>query len=218
MMNKILLLTTLSLALLTSCSTEEAPAPDTTTPDANITTPDVTPDANPETALDDGEPAGPPMTAPEGVPHPDDLYVEEFYEGNEVSTALAEAIVASRDEEANMYVPLIVSEEDPMSDFILPMLGFTPEDTQGFALGVSAMNVQAYAVVAVVPAEGQEDTILQGLEGFKDLKIKDFTNYLADQLEIAETSHIETLDNGTIVLVMCANQDEVLENLKANLS
>lgn len=214
MMNKTLLLTTLSLALLTSCSSEEEPSTDTSTPDTNITVPDATPDVVP----DDEVPEGPPMTAPEGVASPDDLFVEEFYEGNEVSTALAEAVVASRDEEANMYIPLIVSEEDPLSQFIMPMLGFTAEDTQGFALGVSAMNVQAYAVVAVVPAEGKEETILQGLEGFKALKIQDFTNYLADQLEIAETSHIETLDDGTIVLVMCENQDEVLEKLKGQLS
>lgn len=201
--------------LLASCadnSTEPDPQP--TPPTTSTTTPStppegddldtsVTPEVTPETPDDDA------------LLSPDEEFPE--YSGNELSTALANSIVAGRDEEANMYVPVLVSAEDPMSEFLFPLLGFTTDDAQGFGIAVSAMSVQAYGVAAIVPVEGQEDVVLAGLQGFIDGQIQSFTNYLEDQLTIAKSARLETLENGVILMVMCENQDEIFDAIAADM-
>ena len=44
-----------------------------------------------------------------------------------------------------------------------------------------------------------------------------FENYLADQYEIAQNAKLEQLDDGTIVFVMCADQDTVYDAIVAAL-
>ena len=39
--------------------------------------------------------------------------------------------------------------------------------------------------------------------------------YLADQYEIAQAARLETLSDGTILLVMCQDQDKVFERIRA---
>ena len=38
-----------------------------------------------------------------------------------------------------------------------------------------------------------------------------FEMYLADQYEVAENARLETLEDGTILLVMCQDQDTVFD-------
>lgn len=212
------LTTTLTLALLISCnSNSDQPTTVPEISDDAITTPDTTGGTNADESTDDtGENSENPQ---EDTPSSTEPEVEEdLYQGNEISTAYAEAIVASREEEANLHLPVMVSEEDPMSEFIFPLIGCTPEDTQGFAVSVSAMSVQAYGIVAIKPVEGQEEVVLSGLQNFIDAQVQSFTNYLADQLEVAENARLETLEDGTILMVMCADQDNIFDSISAKLS
>lgn len=211
-MKQALLLTfTLStLTLLASCSNQDAPSSDATTTPPAVTTPEVTPevDVTPEVTPEVD-------VAPEGDMAPD---TSEVYTSSELSLSFADAIWESRDEEANQYMPIMTSPEDPNGEFIYPMLNFTPEDAEGFAISVSGMMVQAYGIAVIKPVEGKEEAIKESLQSFIDLQVQNFTNYLADQLEVAQSARLETLEDGTIVLVLCADQDTVFDSIVANLA
>ena len=79
------------------------------------------------------------------------------------------------------------------------------------------MNVQAYGVAAVYPAEGKDEAVRAGLQGFIDRQKQSFELYLADQYEIASNARLETLSDGTIVLVMCADQDTVFQSMRERI-
>lgn len=198
-MNKAILLG-LSLALLGGCSSE----PPVVTPEATV--PDEVPTQEEEVVLD--------PVPEEDFQLPDEVEQAEIPHGdNPISNAYVAAIVAARDEESNMYNPIIIDPEDEFKQLVFPMLQFNPEHAQGFAISVSAMMVQAYGVVAILPVEGQEQVILDGMQYFIDTQIQNFTNYLPDQLDVAQSARLETLEDGTILLVMCADQDEVFDKI-----
>lgn len=135
----------------------------------------------------------------------------------EQSSAYADAITAARDEEMNTYYPVETTVTDDLSNMILPMLGLTAEDMESFAIAVSAMNVKAYGIALIKPAAGKEDTVKQGLEAFVENQKASFEHYLEDQFEIAQNAKVEVLSDGTVALVMCENQDSVLDTLKTAL-
>lgn len=135
----------------------------------------------------------------------------------EQSSAYADAINGARDEEMNTYYPAETTVTDDLSNMILPMLGVTAEDMESFAIAVSAMNVKAYGIALIKPAEGKEDTVKQGLEAFVENQKASFEHYLEDQFEIAQNAKVEVLSDGTVALVMCENQDGVLDSIKTAL-
>lgn len=136
----------------------------------------------------------------------------------EYTEAYKTAIESARDDELNKAVPVITSAEDDMAAMILPMLGITEENAAAFAVAVSGMNIKAYGVAAILPAEGKSEEVLEGVNAFVELQKQSFQQYLADQYEIANAAKVETLDDGTILLVMCEDQDTVLEAIKASLN
>ena len=87
-----------------------------------------------------------------------------------------------------------------------------------FAVAVSPMNIRAYGIVAVLPAEGKSEEVQEGLQGFIDQQKQSFEQYLADQYDIANAARLETLDDGTILLVMCEDQDTVFDAIQDALS
>ena len=98
------------------------------------------------------------------------------------------------------------------------VLGFTADDVTELAMSVSLINVKAYGIVIAKPAEGCEETVKAGLQGFIDTQCANFETYLADQYEIAKNAKLETLDDGTIIMVMCENADAVYETIVAALA
>lgn len=127
------------------------------------------------------------------------------------------AIESARDTKANSDRPLSVTGEE-VPEIIFEMLGITKDDLSAYAMYVSAMNIQAYAVTALYPAEGKSETVMTGLQDFIDRQKKSFENYLADQYEIARNAKIEKLDDGTILLVMCEGQDEIFSSIKSAIN
>ena len=85
------------------------------------------------------------------------------------------------------------------------------------AVAVSPMNIRAYGIAAVFPAEGKSEEVQEGLQGFIDQQKQSFEQYLADQYDIASAARLETLDDGTILLVMCEDQDTVFDAIKEAL-
>lgn len=115
------------------------------------------------------------------------------------------------------YNPVIskVDSEDPVSAMILESMGLKEEDMTAFGISGSMMNVKAYGIAVVMPAEGKEEAVKEGLQGFIDRQKSSFETYLADQYAVAESARLETLEDGTVLMVMCEDQDTVFDGIRA---
>ena len=115
------------------------------------------------------------------------------------------------------YNPVIseVSDDDMLIPIILESLGLTQEDMVAFGISMSMINTQAYGIAAIMPAEGREQAVLDGLQAHIDSTCRAFEHYIPGNKEIAEATRLETLKDGTILMVMCENQDEIFDAIKA---
>ena len=179
------------LALMSACGTETKPE-ESTEP--------VTSEQPSEAPEDSAEPEN-----PEDSSEP------------ETSSPLADAITSARGDEENEAYP-VQSDKDAIESMYYDVLGFTADDVTELAMSVSLINVKAYGIVIAKPAEGCEETVKAGLQGFIDTQCANFETYLADQYEIAKNAKLETLDDGTIIMVMCENAAAVYEAIVAALA
>ena len=129
---------------------------------------------------------------------------------DERAALYADAITAARDDESNEAYG-VMKTGDEIGEMYYQSLGFTSEDVEAMAISVSLINVQAYGVAVVMPAEGRAEAVETGLQAFMENQQASFQNYLADQYEIALSARLETLDDGTVVMVMCEGQDTVFD-------
>lgn len=207
---------TMCLALLSACGTETEPDPTDTTEPVTSTEPS----AEPEESTDpSAEPSEEPeeSTAPETeTPETEAPATEAPATEAPVTNALGDAITAARTDEDNEAYP-VFCDKDAIEDMYYQVVGFTASDVDEIAMSVSLINVKAYGIVVVKPAEGCADTVKAGLQAFIDTQCANFETYLADQYEIAKNAKLETLEDGTIVMVMCENADSVYESIVASL-
>ncbi|MEG0943960.1 MAG: DUF4358 domain-containing protein [Angelakisella sp.] len=187
-------------------------------------------------------PSSTPVTPPssESTPPASDVTNEDLGKKYE------DAIIAARDEETNKYNDIFSSsnKDKAVENYIamakengtvLPpadaeaqyaqnlemlsgIMGINLEDAEAYAISTSMMNVKAYSIAIVKPKEGKTEAITTGLQGFVDAQKKSFESYLADQGEIAKASILKTLDDGTVILVMCEDQDKVYDAIVSNLT
>lgn len=132
----------------------------------------------------------------------------------ELTTLFADAITANGGEMVEYNPVISASKEDDGSAFLLETMGLKPEDMTAFGISASMMNVKAYGIALVRPAQGKEDTVKEALQGFIDTQKTNFEMYLADQYEIAKAARLETLSDGTLLMVMTENQDTVFDAIK----
>ena len=125
------------------------------------------------------------------------------------------AIEGARDQELNDAYPVITDLEDEQNLPYLDLLGLDPADCEAAALSVSLMNVKAYGIAAVRPAEGKGDKVYEDLKGFIGRQMQSFQQYLADQYDVASHTRLETLADGTVLLVMCEDQDQVFNAIRS---
>lgn len=129
----------------------------------------------------------------------------------ELTKLYADAITANGGEGVE-YNPVVTEvKESDDSAMLLEFLGLNAEDTTAFGISMSLMNVNAYIIAAVMPAEGKADTVKEALQTYKENQISSFEMYLADQYDIAKNAKLETLEDGTVLLVMCEDQDTVYD-------
>ena len=133
----------------------------------------------------------------------------------EQSALYAEAIKNARDEEDGFP---IMTQKDEIPELMFEFLGFAPGDAEAFALSVSLVNIKAYGIVLVRPAEGRSETVKAGLQAFIDNQRQSFEHYLPDQYAIAENARLETLKDGSLLLVMSPDGDAVFDSISAALS
>ncbi len=132
----------------------------------------------------------------------------------EQSALYAEAILNAQDEESGFSV---MTPNDEIPDLMYTFLGFEAEDAKALALSVSLVNIKAYGIVLVKPAEGRENAVKAGLQAFIDNQKQSFDQYLPDQYAIAESARLETLKDGSLLMVMSPNADTVYESITAAL-
>lgn len=142
------------------------------------------------------------------------LYIPEPKVIPEGAEILVEAIENARSEEDNTYREIYA---DPTSFPVYDLLQIEESDVKNFAMSVSMMNVQAYSVIVIEPAEGKTDVIETALKAYSDSIKQSFENYLPDQLEIAENAQIEKFGD-YVGLVICENAETVMGNIKTALS
>lgn len=146
--------------------------------------------------------------------------VTEDMTAEEQAQAYVDAIVSSRDEEYNANYPILTpfnTDEISGYEMMLEILGLSDETAENYAVSLSLMNTQAYAIAVVKPTEGSEEAITASLQAFIDLMISNFDMYLIDQYEIAQQAELETLEDGTVILVIspdtAALKDAIVEAL-----
>lgn len=192
---------TMCFALLSACGTENKPAE---TDPVTSEEPSTAPTESAEPSEEPSEqPSDEPGTAPETEAP--------------ATSALADAITSSRTDEENEAYPVFI-DKAAIEDAYYQVVGFTASDVDDIAMSVSLINIKAYGIVIAKPAEGCADTVKAGLQAFIDTQCNNFETYLADQYEIAKNAKLETLDDGTIVMVMCANADAVYDAIVAALA
>ena len=82
-------------------------------------------------------------------------------------------------------------------------------------MSISMMNVHAYGIAAIKPAEGKEETVKTALQGFIDTQKANFEHYLADQFEIAKAAKLETLSDGTVLMVLCSDSENIYNSISS---
>ena len=127
----------------------------------------------------------------------------------------AQAITESRTEEFNEYYPILDPADTEMYEMSLATMGLSAGDMAAGAISMSLMNTQAYAVAAIRPAEGKEETVTAALQTYVDNTRNSFEFYLPEPFEVASNARLETLEDGTVLLVMCQDQDTVFESISA---
>ena len=103
------------------------------------------------------------------------------------------------------------------SQMIFETLGLSAEDIEAGALSISLINVRAYGMALIKPAEGKEETVLSVCQNFVELQQKNFETYLQDQYAIAKNAKCETI-NGYVVMVMGENSDAIYQSISDTLN
>lgn len=129
----------------------------------------------------------------------------------ELTKLYADAITANGGEGVEYNPVVSEAKEGDDSALLLEFLGLKAEDMTAFGISMSLMNVNAYAIAAIMPAEGKADTVKQALQTYQENQMANFEMYLADQYDIAKNAKLETLEDGTVLLVMCEGQDAVYD-------
>ena len=134
-------------------------------------------------------------------------------------TELYQQVITEHGGEMVEYNPVIsrFDAEDGTSALALSSLGLEEGDVEAFGASVSVMNTQAYAIAPVQPAEGREEAVQTSLQGYVDRQQSNFEFYLPDQYQVAQDARLETLADGTVLLVMCQDGDEVFEAIREDL-
>lgn len=129
----------------------------------------------------------------------------------ELTKLYADALTANGGEGVEYNPVISEAKEGDDSALLLEFLGLKAEDMTAFGISMSLMNVNAYAIAAIMPAEGKADTVKQALQTYQENQMASFEMYLADQYDIAKNAKLETLEDGTVLLVMCEGQDAVYD-------
>jgi hypothetical protein len=127
------------------------------------------------------------------------------------------AIINENGSEMTEYNPAAALDSD--DENLATFMQWQEWDKANFEVGAfsfSLMNVQAYTIAIVKPAEGQKDTVLKYFADYQQQTENNFDKYLVDQYDIAKSAVTEEV-NGYVVFVMAENAGSIAESIKAKL-
>ena len=101
---------------------------------------------------------------------------------------------------------------------VFETLGLTAEDMQAGALSVSMINIKAYGIAIIQPAEGKGEAVKTALDNYVAQMQKSFESYLQDQYAVAKAAVCETLEDGTVIMVISENSDAIATAIKEGLA
>lgn len=133
------------------------------------------------------------------------------------TSSLTEIIANNRDKELNDSIGIVDSNDDQDAEITFTMLGIEEKDLSEYAISLSPMNIKAYCVAIVKPAEGKKDIIKEAFKTYKSSQKDVFEQYLQDQYKIAEEAVITEVGD-YLVFAMCEDsstfRDNVVKTLK----
>ena len=86
-----------------------------------------------------------------------------------------------------------------------------------FAITLSPSNNTPYALAIILPEAGQQENLLEKLQALVEQKQLVYRDYLPKEYAIAADAKLETMDTGEVVLAMCPDSDEVMEEIRQQL-
>ena len=108
---------------------------------------------------------------------------------------------------------------DPSQDTygLLELDELTDQLMEQFAITLSPSNNTPYALAIILPEAGQQETLLEKLQALVEQKQLVYRDYLPKEYAIAADAKLETMDTGEVVLAMCPDSDEVMEEIRQQL-
>lgn len=190
----LLLTLAMILGLLAACGDTKDPEPNPA-PDDSSTVVDGT-----ETPDDSTEP----VTDNTEVEEPDTTKAASL------NDRLAYIIDDSRDIAYTESFPVETTNENG----VLTLMELTEEDVTEYAVTYSPMNVHAYIIAILKPAEGKDDVVMAALENYKQNMVNSFEQYLPDQYEIAQNAEIFATEGymGIVMSEESANEIQIIKD------
>lgn len=96
--------------------------------------------------------------------------------------------------------------------------GFVAADMKDYAISVTNIITLVYGVAIVLPEEGRQQAVVDQFNAFIQQQQKAMENYLQDQYKIAQAARVEVAPTGEVIMVMCEDQDTVLQGILDGLA
>jgi len=122
----------------------------------------------------------------------------------------------NRNAELNSTVGIVDSNDDQGAEITFEMLGIDEKDMSEYAISLSPMNINAYCVAIVKPADGKKDVIKEAFETYKSSQEEAFEQYLQEQYKIAQEAVITEVGD-YIVFAMCEDSTTFRDNVVSAL-
>ncbi len=129
---------------------------------------------------------------------------------------LMQIISNNRNAELNSTVGIVDSNDDQGAEITFEMLGIDEKDMSEYAISLSPMNINAYCVAIVKPADGKKDVIKEAFETYKSSQEEAFEQYLQEQYKIAQEAVITEVGD-YIVFAMCEDSTTFRDNVVSAL-
>ncbi len=129
---------------------------------------------------------------------------------------LMQIISNNRNAELNSTVGIVDSNDDQGAEITFEMLGIDEKDMSEYAISLSPMNINAYCVAIVKPADGKKDVIKEAFETYKSSQEEAFEQYLQEQYKIAQDAVITEVGD-YIVFAMCEDSTTFRDNVVSAL-
>lgn len=127
-----------------------------------------------------------------------------------------EVLLQCQADSSNTPIPIVTSpEQDEFG--LMELYDLDPSKMQRYALCISPINLNAYALMIVLPTQDGRADIEKAMAGYIEKQTQAFKDYLPDQYAIAQDAKLITTQGGELILVMCQNAFDMLHTIETAL-